>query len=265
MSGVIDKNKFGPWCIITGASSGIGKEFARQLAANGLNLILVARRLALLEEIGKRLEEEFGIRYRAIEADLSEEISIEKIKDATDGLNIGLLISNAGTGRPGKFLSFTEHDLKYITHLNAISHLTLTVHFGKRFAKRGSGGLLLTGALGSSHGVPYMANEAGTKGYILSLGKSLHAELKGLGIHVTVLITSPTDTPILDKLGFTRENSPMKPISVEQCVDESLRALSRNQITIIPGRIYRIMNALMPGSIARKMVGDTLKRNNKIV
>lgn len=124
--------------------------------------------------------------------------------------------------------------------------------------------MLLTGAMGASDGIPYMANEAGTKGYILSLGKSLHTEFKALGLHITVLITSPTDTPVLDKLGFTEDNMPMKPISVEQCVREALLALSLNRNTIIPGRFFRIMNALMPASMARNMMGETMKRNNKI-
>jgi short-subunit dehydrogenase len=219
----------------------------------------------LLEQIGKQLAKEYRIQYMAIEADLAEERSIEKIKKATDHVDVGLLISNAGTGRPGKFLSFDEDALNYILQLNAISHLRLAHHFSKRFAKRGKGGLLLTGAMGSSNGVPYMANEAGTKGYVLSLGKSLHAELKEAGVNVTVLITSPTETPILAKLGFNKENTPMKPISVEQCVREALRALTLNQITILPGRIYRVMNALIPGAVARKMMGDLMKRNNKIV
>src|SRR6185436_6210962 len=149
---------------------------------------------------------EFGIRYLLIEADLSEEVSIKKIANATSHLDIGLVISNAGTGRPGKFLSFEEAELRYILQLNAVSHLSLAHYFGKRLAERGKGGILLTGAMGSSNGVPYMANEAGTKGYILSLGKSLHAEFQEFGLHVTVLVTSPTDTPVLSKLGFTKNN-----------------------------------------------------------
>lgn len=265
MKNIIDKDKFGPWAIITGASSGIGKEFARQLAANGLNLVLVARRTALLEDIGKNLAKEFGIEYQAIEADLAVESSIEKINNATLSLDIGLLISNAGTGRPGKFLSFEEKELKYILQLNAASHLSLTYYFGRRMAKRGKGGVLLTGAMGAIDGVPYMVNESGTKGYIQSLGKSLHTEFRELGLNITVLVTSPTETPVLSLLGFNKDNMPMKPISTEQCVREALLAFSANRITVLPGLKYRIMNAIIPGSLSRKITGKIMKKNNGIV
>src|SRR6478735_2787422 len=113
MKKIIDKSKFGPWAIITGASSGIGKGFAQQLAADGLNVVLVARRLPLLEELGKSLAKKFGVEYRTIEADLSQESAIKKIVEATKDLEVGLLISNAGTGKPGKFLSFEEEEQKY--------------------------------------------------------------------------------------------------------------------------------------------------------
>ena len=264
MKKTIDKNRFGAWAIVTGASSGIGMEFARQLGADGLNLVLVARRLPLLEDVGKQLASEFDIQYIAVEADLSEETSIQKIKEATASLDIGLLISNAGTGRPGKFLSFAEEELKYILELNAVSHLSLVHHFGKKLAARRKGGILLTGAMGALGGVPYMANESGTKGYILSLGKSLHEEFKEFGLHVTVLVTSPTDTPVLKKLGFTKDNMPSKPLTTRQTVKEALRALSRNRITVIPGRSYRVINSLMPASLARKLIGATMRKINKI-
>ena len=93
----IDKNKFGPWAIVTGASSGIGKEFARQLAASGLNLVLVARRLPVLEEVGRGLAKEFGVAYRAVGVDLSDEGFLETLAEATRDLDVGLVISNAGS------------------------------------------------------------------------------------------------------------------------------------------------------------------------
>jgi hypothetical protein len=262
MKRLIDKNKFGPWAIITGASSGIGEEFAKQLAADGFNLVLVARRINLLEAIGKQLAKEHNITYRLIAADLATEDAIKTITEATDDIEIGLLISNAGTGKPGKFFDFEESELKYTIQLNAISHLSLVHFFGRKMAKRKKGGILLTGAMGAANGLPYMANEAGTKGYIHSLGKSLHTEFREFGVHLTILMTPFTETPVLNKLGFTKGNIPVKPISVKQCVTESLLALGKNKVTIIPGLKFRIMNALVPGSMARERSGKMIKENN---
>lgn len=265
MGKIIDKDKFGPWSIVTGASSGIGKEFARQLAAQGLNLVLVARRLELLEQVGQQLSEEFGIQHRVIGVDLAVQSSIENIVNATEDLDIGLLISNAGTGKPAKFLALEEHEHKWFVQLNAISHLSLVHHFGRKFAKRKmGGGILLTGAMGSTEGVPYMASMAGSKALLLGLGKSLNQEFRESGIHITVLITTPTDTAIVPLLGFTKETMPIKPITVEQCVKESLQALRANRVSVMPGLKFRIARTLVPESISRKMTGDLMKKNNKI-
>jgi uncharacterized protein len=265
MKKLIDINKFGSWAIITGASSGIGEEFARQLAANGLNLVLVARRISLLEKLGNELSKEYKIQYRTIEADLSEESAIKKITDATDDLEVGILISNAGTGKVGKFLSLELEEIKSANQLNAISHLSLTHYFGRRFLKLGRGGILLAGAMGATDGVPYMASMSGSKSLVLSLGKSLHYEFQNTGINITVLEISPTDTAIIPKLGFQKEKMPMKPLTVEQCVEEGLLALIANQVSIMPGRMYRIMNALIPGAVKRNMAGKLFKKNNNIV
>ncbi len=264
MKTLIDKNKFGPWAIVTGASSGIGKEFANQLAAGGLNLILVARRQNLLEETGSQLAKRYNIQYKTIVADLAEENAIKKITDATAGLEVGLLVSNAGTGRVGKFFSLDIDEHRYILQLNAISHLMLSHHFGNLMAKRKKGGIIFTGAMGATEGVPYMANEAGTKGYIQSLAKSLHTELKEYGLHITVLITTPTETPVFYKLGFTMKNTPVAPISVAQCVSETLTAFSKNKISVIPGMKFRLMNALTPGSLSREMTAKIMRKNNNL-
>src|ERR1043166_7041813 len=93
---VIDKNRFGPWAIVTGASSGIGKEFARQVAASGLSVVLVARRQSALEELGHELTKEYGVKYRTVSVDLSDEGFLKKVTAVTRDLNIGLVISNEG-------------------------------------------------------------------------------------------------------------------------------------------------------------------------
>jgi hypothetical protein len=206
-----------------------------------------------------------GFSNQTIEADLAEESAIEKITKATEHLDIGLLVSNAGTGKVAKYLSLEIAEIKSVNQLNAISHLSLTHHFGRRFLKRGKGGVLLSGAMGAPDGVPYMSSMAGSKALLLSLAKGLHYEFKNTGINITVLEISPTDTPIISKLGFIKDKMPMKPLSVSQCVEEALLALVENRVSIIPGRMYRIMNALVPGSIKKNMAGYLFKKNNNIV
>jgi len=256
----IDKHRFGPWAIVTGASSGIGKEFARQLAASGLNLVLLARRPPLLEEFGNQLEKEFRIHYRAVGIDLTEDDVLEKIEAATHDLDIGLLISNAGAGIPGEFLDLEQGALLGIVRLNVIAHLDLIHHFGQRLATRGRGGVLLVSALGAAQGIPYMANDSGTKAYVLSLGEALHVEFQKLGLYMTVLLPSPTDTPVLTEFGFDADMMPIKPMSVEQCVDEGLAALGANRATHITGRMFRILAALTPRSVMTRMNGNMLAK-----
>jgi short-subunit dehydrogenase len=93
--------KFGPWAIVTGASSGIGEEFARQLGAHRINLVLVARRLALLNELGARLIEAYGVECKSIALDLSQENFIDRIHDETKDLDIGLLCPMREPGSRG--------------------------------------------------------------------------------------------------------------------------------------------------------------------
>src|ERR1700726_1488959 len=104
MKALLDKQQFGPWALVTGASSGIGPEFARQIAAAGINLVLVARREALLNEVGRDITRDFGVQFRALTMDLSQEGFIPKLAEHTKDLDIGLVVSNAGTANPGEFL-----------------------------------------------------------------------------------------------------------------------------------------------------------------
>ena len=108
----IDKTQFGPWALITGASSGIGREFARQIAASGINVVLVARREALLEELGRALANEFGVKSRTVVADLSQVDFLDHLAQLTDDLDIGLVVSNAGTPHPGAFLNIDRSELE---------------------------------------------------------------------------------------------------------------------------------------------------------
>jgi short-subunit dehydrogenase len=256
----IEKNTFGPWALVTGASSGIGKEFARQLAASGLNLVLIARRLPLLEEIGHTLAADYGIDYRAIGLDLSQEDFLERLEAATRDLEIGLVVSNAGTADAGAFLSTDLGELHQKVRLSVLAHLDLAHHFGKQLAARKRGGIILLSGMGASQGVPYMANDSATRAYVLTLGETLNVELKKDQVHVTVLMPGPTETAIFDKIGLDAHSTPLPPMTVEQTVSEGLAALIANHPSHLSGALYRVMNRLMPRALFRKMNGSMIRK-----
>jgi uncharacterized protein len=260
MSAALDKKRFGPWAVVTGASSGIGKEFARQIAASGINVVLVARRDALLAELGRAISQEFNVQYRALAMDLSQEGFIERLDDATYDLDIGLVVSNACTGNPGEFLKHDRQLLQATLRLNTMAHLDITHHFGQKLGERRRGGIILVGALGEDSGIPCMANDGGAKAYVHSLGEALHYEFKPLGVYVTVLAAGVTNTAVIDKFGLNPKTMPAKPMSVEQCVSEGLSGLRKNRSRVVPGRLNRIMNAVVPASLARKLLADLLRK-----
>lgn len=256
----IDKNKFGPWAIVTGASSGIGEEFARQLAASGLHLVLVARRLSTLEEIGRRLAKQYDIQYRAVGVDLSDEGFLEKIEQATQNLDVGLVISNAGGIAYGNFLTVERTALQRNLHLNVTAHLDLIHHYGQGLVQRGRGGVILVSSTAGLQGTPYMADYAAAKAYVLSLGEALHIEFEKQGVNVTVLVPGPTDTPMIANSGTDPKDLPMKIMSAEQCAAEGLAALNANRATHITGTMMRVMMALVPRSVRPKMLGGMVAK-----
>jgi short-subunit dehydrogenase len=258
MKAVLDKERFGPWALVTGASSGIGKEFARQIAASGINIVLVARREDLLKAVGVEFSKRYGVEHRVVVLDVSREDFIGQLASATNDLDIGLVISNAGTGNPGEFLKLDRELLQATLRLNTMAHLDITHHFGAKLAERRRGGLILVGAMGAENGVPCMANDGAAKAYVHSLGEALHYEFKPLGVYVTVLAAGFTNTAVLEKFGLDPKTMPMKPMGVEQCVSEGLSGLLKNRSKIVPGGLNRILNALVPASLARKMEADLL-------
>ncbi|MEM8750737.1 MAG: SDR family NAD(P)-dependent oxidoreductase [Pseudomonadota bacterium] len=250
------KPHFGPWAIVTGASSGIGTAFAHALAAQRYNIVLVGRRADALAVVADRLQDDHEIKTRTIIADLSDDGFLKKIRKETDDLDIGLLISNAGGDVMGALLKVELDDLTRMLHLNTRSHLELAHHFGRRFIERAYGGILLVSSTAGLQGTPYLGNYAGAKAYLLNLGSALNYELRDTRIHTTVLLPGPTTTP-----GLTQRNDipldtlPAPQMTAEAVVREGLAALARNKPFVIAGRMNRFM------SVFGNLIGKTASRN----
>ena len=260
MKPLLDKRTFGPWALVTGASSGIGREMARHVAASGINVVLVARRVARLEEVGRALASDFGVVYRAVEADLSTASFFAGIERATAGLDLGLLVGNAGVANPGELWTLDRDELMKAIHVKVNANVTLVHHFARGLVARRRGGILLVSSVGGLNGVPFVANTAAVEAYVLTLGEGLHVELARHGVNVTVLMPGPTLTESMGKMGIDPADMPVKPMSAERVAAEGLRALQRNRATHVAGRMNRVMARLMPRSIATTVMGAMIGR-----
>jgi len=255
MRPILDKQRFGPWAVVTGSSSGIGKAIARHLGASGINVVLVARREAELERVGAELSRDFSVDYRVVKADLSAPNFFDDVERATRELDVGLVVGNAGFASPGEFLTLEREELLRAVRLKVDANLTLIHHFGRRLVARRRGGILLVSSIGGLAGVPYVAHTAGVEAYVLNLGEGLHVELEPRGVHVTVLMPGPTLTESMAKMGVDPSEMPLKPMSAERCAAEGLHALARNRATHVAGRMNRIMARIMPRGVATSLMG----------
>jgi|SRR5579859_117104 len=150
----MDKDVYGPWALVTGASSGIGEEFARQVAANGISVVLLARREKRLKEVIAELTARYDVQTRLVAVDLGRDGILGRVTQVTDELDIGFVVSNAGADNPGPFISLPYERLREIVQLTVLTHLDLADHFGQRLAKRGRGGIVLVSAVAAAGGLP---------------------------------------------------------------------------------------------------------------
>ena len=186
--------QYGPWAIVTGASSGIGVEFAKQLAAKGLNLVLIARRVENMEKLGIELMAEHGIKYKAVQLDLTQSDFYKEVEAAIEGLDVGLLVNNAGMNCEGAFYRGGLDRNVSMIKLNVEAPFILAHELGKHFIERGSGGIVFTASTAAFQAMPYFTHYAATKAYILSLSESMHFEFRQKGVNVIAVCPGPTES-----------------------------------------------------------------------
>jgi len=234
--------KYGPWAVVTGASSGIGKEFARVLAENGFSLVLVARRKDRLEELATELHKEHKTETLVVRSDLSKINSPQLIYEATKGLDVGLLINNAGVERHGTFLTSNIDSEEQLMRINMNAPMQLSYLFGQDMTDKGRGGVLFTSSVVATQGVGYFGNYSASKAYILSLAEALNFEFKERGVDVSVVLPGPTQTEMVTNVAdeLDMSNLPMRFLTARRVAEEGLRGLGR-LTSIIPGKRNRVI------------------------
>jgi len=261
--------RYGPTALVTGASSGIGEQFARVLAGLGIDLVLVARRQDRLDALARELREQRGVAVEAVALDLAREDFLAPLLGACEGRDVGLVVSNAGFGAKGLHHESDRPTLERMLAVNCRAPMLLTHAFAPRLVERGRGGILITGSIESYQGMAYSVVYAASKAFARSLGEGLWEELRDRGVDVLVLSPGATDTEMLPNSGLSVDDMPTPVMTPEDVARAGLERLGSGP-DYIPGLTNRLFVAglgLLPRGLALKLSGramlDTLEKSRR--
>lgn len=188
------RQRYGEWALVTGASAGIGAEFARALAREGLSCVLAARREDRLRALAAELEQTYKVATRIVSVDLGDAAGVEHLVGAVGDIEIGVLVNNAGFGYAGRMEKQDADRLRSMVQLNCMTPLLLTRQLLPGMQARGRGAVIIVGSIAGAQPVPLNCLYSATKAFDRFLGEGLWAELQGTGVDVLVLEPGPTET-----------------------------------------------------------------------
>ncbi|MHB1676630.1 MAG: SDR family NAD(P)-dependent oxidoreductase [Sulfuriferula sp.] len=231
--------------LITGASSGIGLEFAQVFASHRYNLVLVARNKARLQDLAAQIKRDFSVTVEIIVKDLTNPSAAQEIFNDTLalGLQIDVLINNAGVGLGGKFTDNSLSDELNLIQLNVVAMATLCHLFGGAMAKRHAGRILNVSSIAAFLPGPLMANYYASKAYVLMLSEALRSELKDSGVGVTALCPGPTRTELFLRSGMSTARAAKSSLSLtaREVALSGYQAVTQNKGLRVVGLINKLL------------------------
>ena len=253
--------------LITGASGGIGKAFAEELAQRNTNLVLVARSQEKLNELASQLQEQHKIQVDVIVQDLTEAGAANAVFTATKekGLTIDLLINNAGFGDYGDFSDRDGEKQVKMVQLNVLALVDLTHKFLPLMRQRGSGSIINVASIAGFQAIPYISVYAASKAFVISFSEALWAENRAHGVKVLASCPGPTETNFFSEAKFPPllANTATKIASPQSVVRDSLKALEKGQQIVVSGGIRSQIVSRLTRFVPRKTLVSILEKNFK--
>ena len=233
-------SRYGDWAVVTGASDGIGRAMAIELAARGVSLLLAARRRDRLKAIAAELRERFGTQCRVVSADLGNPAGIDAVMAEAAEFDVGTLVAAAGFGTSGAFIRNQISTELEMIDVNCRAMVALAHYFSRRFAERKRGAIVLMSSLLAFQGVPRASNYAATKAFVQTFAEGLRIELRPYGIDVIASAPGPV------RSGFeARANMRLGQAADPSVVaNRTLDALGR-KATVRPGGLAKLLEAAL--------------------
>lgn len=254
------------WAVVTGASSGLGRDFAVHLAALGMHVVAAARRADRLDELKRDIEGRFGTRVVPLRIDLAGEEGAERLYHtvAGEGIEPLVLVNNAGFGAWGPFLEIPWEKERSMLALDIVSLVYLTRRFTADMVTRGRGFVLQVASIGAYQSAPTYASYAAAKSFVLHHGEAIGYELRGTGVSVTVLSPGVTATEFLGVAG--QKPTPYQRLAMmesERVVRAGVRAMLRRRMSIVPGFFNAFsvwLNRLLPRRLVVRIAEASMRQ-----
>lgn len=250
--------------LITGASSGLGEEFAREYARRGRALVLVARREERLKALAAQLRERPGVNVYVLGTDLSEMGAVERVMEfcRAERVEVATLVNNAGFGGTGRLEEMDGERLQQMIALNVGAVVGLTRAFLPGMKARGAGEVLNVASTAAFQPTPFLTVYGATKAFVLSFSEGLHEELRGTGVRVTALCPGPTATGFFDaaQLDAGRLSAKLEPVDV--VVKRGIKALEAGVPVVVSGMKNRVLASggrLLPRGLVRRAAAGLLR------
>ncbi|MFH8441599.1 SDR family NAD(P)-dependent oxidoreductase [Streptomyces sp. NPDC018026] len=232
---MIDKSVYGPWAVVAGGSEGVGAAFAEQLADAGINLVLIARKQGPLNETADRARAR-GVEVRTLALDLLDPGALAAVRTVTDGLEVGLLIFNAGANTYGHdFVTGDLDGVQGVLDLNITAQLALTHHFGALMKERRRGGIMLVGSLSGYLGQARISVYSAAKAFSRVFAEGLWLELREYDVHVLELVLGVTRTPAMERAGLRMDLPGLRVAEPDDVAREGLDHLADGPLWVAGG------------------------------
>lgn len=232
-AGLVTKEQHGPWALIIGGSEGIGAELANRLAGLGINLVLIARRpesLASTAEMARAV----GVQVRTLPYDASAGDLLERVRELTGDLEVGLLVHNVGGGGAGPVFDRPIDDVLGSAMVNCVNFTKLVHHYGRAMVHRGRGGIIAFSSMAGNVGSPLMASYSGGKAYVQLFCEALWAELQASGVDVLCVPIGSADTPARRRSGVA-DNDLFPVARAEDIADQALCEMGQGPVQVPAG------------------------------